>query len=112
MSDNPLLRVAELIIKYGLFTAVNKVFFQHGPGDVHCLLGPNGAGKTLTIKAIVGLVKPVEGYIDICGKNPLTDINAKNCIGYVAEDLILIESLIPREHTEFAATVRGVGGGE
>jgi len=109
MSDNPLLRVTDLVIRYGSFTAVNKVSFQLGPGDVYCLLGPNGAGKTSTIKAIVGLVKPVEGSISICGKNPLTDIDAKNCIGYVAEDPILIESLTTREHIEFAATVRGVG---
>jgi len=61
------------------------------------------------MKAIVGLVKPVEGSISICGKNPLTDIDAKNCIGYVAEDPILIGSLTTREHIEFAATIRRVG---
>uniref|UniRef100_A0A7C2FY29 ABC transporter ATP-binding protein n=1 Tax=Thermosphaera aggregans TaxID=54254 RepID=A0A7C2FY29_9CREN len=109
MCDNPLLRVSNLVVKYGTFTAVNKVSFQLCPGEVYCLLGPNGAGKTSTIRAIIGLVKPVEGFVEILGKNPYNEVVVKNYFGYVAEDPVLIDSLTPREHIEFVGAVRGVG---
>ncbi len=109
MCDDPLLRVSNLVVKYGLFTAVNRVSFQLCPGEVYCLLGPNGAGKTSTIRAIAGLVKPADGFVEILGRNPFTDLTVKNDFGYIAEDPILIESLTFREHIEFVAAVRGLG---
>ncbi len=48
---------------------VQDVSFSVGKGDVLALLGPNGAGKTTTIKMILGLIKPTDGEIDVCGHN-------------------------------------------
>ena len=41
--------------------------FELKRGEVFGFLGPNGAGKTTTIRMLVGLIKPTEGTIQICG---------------------------------------------
>ena len=39
-------------------------------GRVTGLIGRNGAGKTTTLKAILGLIKPASGEIEVLGKSP------------------------------------------
>lgn len=51
------LKVSNLTVAFGNFTAVNKASFESFPGEVHFLIGPNGAGKTTCVDAITGLSK-------------------------------------------------------
>ena len=37
------------------------------PGEVCGLIGPNGAGKTTTMKALLGLIEPTYGEIEVMG---------------------------------------------
>ena len=39
-------------------------------GTVTGLIGKNGAGKSTTIKAILGLIKPSGGTLEVLGKTP------------------------------------------
>ena len=39
-------------------------------GRVTGLIGRNGAGKTTTLKAILGLIEPTAGEIEVFGKKP------------------------------------------
>ena len=41
--------------------------WRSAPGEVCGLIGPNGAGKTTTLRAIVGLIEPTHGEIDLAG---------------------------------------------
>ena len=41
------------------------------PGRVYGLIGKNGAGKSTCIKAILGLIRPTSGEIEVLGKNPM-----------------------------------------
>ena len=40
-------------------------------GRVTGLIGRNGAGKTTTLKAILGLIRPASGEIEVLGKKPM-----------------------------------------
>ena len=51
------LKVSNLTVTFGNFTAVNNASFESFPGEVHFLIGPNGAGKTTCVDAISGLSK-------------------------------------------------------
>lgn len=55
-SEEPLLAVENLAVKYGPIVAVKDISFEIGRGEIVALLGPNGAGKTSTLNAISGLI--------------------------------------------------------
>jgi ABC-2 type transport system ATP-binding protein len=48
---------------------IKGLTFELREGEVFGFLGPNGAGKTTTIRMLVGLIKPTDGNIQICGYN-------------------------------------------
>jgi ABC-2 type transport system ATP-binding protein len=101
------LALERLSVAYGERPAVQSLTLAVQPGEIYGLLGSNGAGKTSTIKAIVGLVRPVAGSIRVFGLDALTDgLAVKARIGYVPETSMLYEALTPREFLEFVASVR------
>src|SRR5258708_35471855 len=58
-----MIRVANLVKKYGAITAVRDVSFEVKAGEIFAFLGPNGAGKTTTIKILTTLHKPTSGEV-------------------------------------------------
>lgn len=101
------LALTGLSVAYGERTAVQQLSLAVQPGEIYGLLGSNGAGKTSTIKAIVGLVRPVAGEIRVFGLDALRDgLSVKARTGYVPETSMLYEALTPREFLEFVASVR------
>lgn len=99
-------KVEELAVSYGSFVAVENLSFNVKNGEIYGLLGPNGAGKTTTIKVLVGVLEPRSGKVEIYN-TPLTDeVAAKSQIGYVPEEVVLLDSLTPREYFEFVASIR------
>ncbi len=69
--------------------AVDGISFSVLKGERFGFLGPNGAGKTTTIRAILGLLRGVQGEISILGEkiNPNKDITYRNHIGYIPGEL-------------------------
>lgn len=65
MSD-PLLRVENLVVRYGDIKAVKGISFQVGRGEILALVGANGAGKTTTLRALSGML-PHEGTVTLDG---------------------------------------------
>jgi ABC-2 type transport system ATP-binding protein len=59
--------VDELRVDYGNLCAVEELSFSVAEGEVFGLIGPNGAGKTSTMRALVGLLAPTYGAINIAG---------------------------------------------
>jgi ABC-2 type transport system ATP-binding protein len=99
-------KVEGLSVSYGSFVAVENLSFTVRNGEIYGLLGPNGAGKTTTIKVLVGTLEPRSGNVKIYD-TPLSDeVTVKNQIGYVPEEVVLLDSLTPREFFEFVASIR------
>jgi len=61
--SDPLLVVENLTMRFGGLTAVNKLTFEVGRGDITALIGPNGAGKTTVFNCVTGFYKPTEGRL-------------------------------------------------
>lgn len=63
-----LLRVDGLHAHYGKSHVLRGVTLSVGCGEVVSLLGRNGSGRSTTLKAIMGLVPPSAGRVDLNGR--------------------------------------------
>lgn len=75
-----------LYVKYGRTPALAGVSLNIHEGDYLGIIGPNGGGKTTLLKAILGLVRPISGTIDIYDKKPG---RTGKLIGYVPQTVAL-----------------------
>ncbi|MHA1839721.1 MAG: ABC transporter ATP-binding protein [Candidatus Ranarchaeia archaeon] len=104
---NRLIKVSNLTKSYGNKLAVNKLSFSVKEGEIYGLLGPNGAGKTTTVRCIMGIIDHDAGDIKVFGKDPRSNpVEVKRRIGYLPEDVILYETLSPREFLDFIGSIR------
>lgn len=96
-----MIKVENLIKKFGESTAVDDVSFAVSAGEIFAFLGPNGAGKTTTIKMLTTLLKPTSGRIEIDGLDPAREPNeARKRFGIVFQDPSLDQELTAFENME------------
>src|SRR4029453_7919486 len=69
-SENLVLDVDGLRMRYGTTDVLHEVNFQARHGEVLALLGPNGAGKTTTIEILEGFRMRSAGHIQVLGTDP------------------------------------------
>jgi branched-chain amino acid transport system ATP-binding protein len=65
--STPALAVEDLEVRHGAVTAVRRLSFEVGHGEIVGLIGPNGAGKSSTLHAIMGAVRPTGGDVRVNG---------------------------------------------
>ncbi len=63
-----MLRVENLVVRYGDIRAVKGISFHVQQGEILALVGANGAGKTTTLRAISGML-PFEGSVVLEGRD-------------------------------------------
>lgn len=64
-----ILSVKNLSKSFGKRKAVDNLSFDIRAGEIFGFLGPNGAGKSTAIRAMLSLIKPDSGDIEIFGKS-------------------------------------------
>lgn len=67
----PLLRVRDLVLRFGGVTALDGVSFDVGHSELFAVIGPNGAGKTSIFNCLNGVYRPQQGSIELDGE-PIT----------------------------------------
>jgi branched-chain amino acid transport system ATP-binding protein len=65
----PLLTVRALSAGYGAATIVRDATLDIARGELVAVLGANGAGKTTLMRALSGLIRPVEGDVRFLGRH-------------------------------------------
>lgn len=76
---------------------IQNIHFVVKAGELIGLLGPNGSGKSTTVKAVLGLLKEMEGEILFFG--------AHQKMAYIPEQPVLYQELTLWEHLELAGAV-------
>jgi branched-chain amino acid transport system ATP-binding protein len=61
------LSVIGLTAGYGPVPVVNEMSFAADGGKLVGIVGPNGSGKSTLIKAVMGIVRPTEGTVELGG---------------------------------------------
>ena len=65
----PLLRVDNLVRRFGGITATDHLSLEVAKGELHAIIGPNGAGKTTLISQLTGQLPPNSGTIHFDGSD-------------------------------------------
>ena len=76
------LETHDLTVAYDKKPVLYGIDVRIEPGQLVGIMGPNGAGKSTLIKAIMGLLKPASGWIQIFGES---NISQRNRIAYVPQ---------------------------
>jgi branched-chain amino acid transport system ATP-binding protein len=101
----PVLALERLTAGYDEAAVIRDVRLTVGAGEVVALLGANGAGKTTTLRAVSGLVKPMEGSIVFAGDDlarTSPSARARLGIAHVPEGRGLFFGLTVAEHFRLA----------
>jgi branched-chain amino acid transport system ATP-binding protein len=64
-----LLRVENLVRRFGGLVATDNLSLEVAPGELHAIIGPNGAGKTTLISQLTGQLMPNSGAIHFAGQD-------------------------------------------
>lgn len=111
-AHDPAITVRGLTKRFGSFTAVDDLDLVVRRGTVHGFLGPNGAGKSTAIRAILGMLKPNAGTIDVLGHDPTRDPAAATArVAYVPGDVALWPQLTGGQTLATMAKLRASGAG-
>ena len=94
--------------RFGDVEALTGVDLHVAPGTIYGLLGPNGAGKTTLIRALVGLVKPDAGELNVLG-TPMPNRSLLDRIGYMTQAAALYSDLSAEQNVSFFASILGGG---
>jgi ABC-2 type transport system ATP-binding protein len=96
--DEVVVRVHNLVRKFGAFTAVDHISFDVHRGAIFGLLGPNGAGKTTTFRMLCGLLPATDGELRVAGADVRhARASARAHLGYVAQKFSLYGTLTVAE---------------
>lgn len=74
-SAEPLLRVKNLVRRFGGIVATDNLSLEVTKGELHAIIGPNGAGKTTLISQLTGQLLPNSGSIRL-GNRDITRMPA------------------------------------
>jgi len=98
-----ILRVADLDVSVQTSQILRGVSLEVEPGAVVCLVGRNGDGKTTTLRAIMGLLRPAGGQIELGGRSLVglpPHAIARLGVGFAPEDSAIFGDLTVAENVE------------
>lgn len=101
--SGPILAINGLHAHYGKSHILHGVSFDVARGEVISLLGRNGSGRSTTLKAIMGLVPPSAGHVQLNGRDLTGQRSFTICrrgLGYVPEEREIFLNLTVDENLE------------
>src|SRR5512143_1750645 len=94
---------------YRQVRAVDSVNLRVKPGEIYGFIGLNGAGKTTTIRALLGLIRPSAGSVQVLGQ--AVGPNGRGPwrrVGHMVESPAAYPELTVRENLEIARRLHDI----
>lgn len=102
------IKVSSLTKYYGKHRGVEDLTLHVNKGEIYGFIGPNGAGKSTTIRAMVGLLKPTRGAVEIFGLSVKEhQIEILKRIGYMPSETTFYSGMKVSEVIRFSAGLYG-----
>jgi ABC-2 type transport system ATP-binding protein len=109
MARQAIIKVENLVKKFGRFVANDNLTFEVYKGEIFGFLGANGAGKTTALRILCGLSSPTSGKVEVAGFDVYRQTEKiKLNIGYMSQKFSLYEDLTVRENIRFYAGIYGL----
>ncbi|SEN13263.1 phospholipid/cholesterol/gamma-HCH transport system ATP-binding protein [Palleronia salina] len=105
MADAPVIRVRGLVTRFGRHVVHDGLDLDVRRGEVLGVVGGSGTGKSVLLRAIVGLLRPAEGQIEVLGQSvrdtpPDAYRRLRRRWGVMFQDGALFSSLTVRQNVE------------
>ncbi len=101
-------RLDEVVMRFGDFTAIDKTTLEIGSGEFFIFLGPSGCGKTTLLNMISGFLVPSEGRV-LIGDEAMGKVSVnRRPTAMIFQNLALFPLMTVFENIEFGLEVRGV----
>lgn len=103
----PAIAIEGLKKDYGSGRGVFGVSFAVERGEVFGFLGPNGAGKTVTMRNLMGFIRPDEGTVNINGLNCFSQrARIQEHLGYLPGEIACMDEMTGAAFLEFMARMK------
>jgi ABC-2 type transport system ATP-binding protein len=111
--SKPVVRAQDLLVGYGGAPVCAPVSFTLAPGKAVALVGANGSGKSTVLRAVIGLLDPVSGSLQVLG-GPVDerDVGFRRQVASVLDDDAYFPALTVSEHLYLTARGHGVRGAD
>ena len=104
--SRPAIRFDAVSKRYGPLTVLDQVSFEIAAGTAFCLLGRSGTGKSVTLRHIVGLVRPDSGAVFVEDRD-ITALSGRELgevrkhMGFLFQNAALFDSMSVGDNVAF-----------
>jgi ABC-2 type transport system ATP-binding protein len=108
----PAIRIEHLSkrLRHGVM-AVDRLDLEVASGSVMALIGPNGSGKTITLRMLLGLVRPTSGRVLLFDQEVTPGAGVLGRVGALVDGPGFVPHLSGRRNLELAARMVRITGG-
>jgi phospholipid/cholesterol/gamma-HCH transport system ATP-binding protein len=103
---SPVVALDRVTVEFDGPPVLKEITFAVGPTETRILLGPAGVGKSVLLKTIIGLVRPLQGTVELFGEEisrmreqKLFPLRSRT--GFVFQEGALFDSLTVRDNVAF-----------
>ena len=75
-----MIEVSNLTKRYAGHTAIERLTFTVGRGEIVGFLGPNGAGKSTTMRILACYMPATSGTVRVAGFDVFHECNERTCL--------------------------------
>ena len=107
-----MIELKNIVVKFGDFEALHNINVDVKKGEFFTFLGPSGCGKTTTLRTITGFIEPVDGTVNVDGKDITHVPIEKRNIGIVFQSYALFPTMTVYDNIAFGLKIQKLGRAE
>ena len=104
-----MIELKNIVVKFGDFEALHNINVDVKKGEFFTFLGPSGCGKTTTLRTITGFIEPVDGTVNVDGKDITHVPIEKRNIGIVFQSYALFPTMTVYDNIAFGLKIQKLG---